>query len=191
MDSHLLFEKKLPKGTFQVFSEKPFCEVKTIKQIHSDIIKDENDTEMEGDGIIGNSHSSLGILTADCIPLVLIGKNSHAVIHTGWKGLHLNIFKHTELSKLAPDFAFIGPHIRVSNYEIQADFKNNFPHSNSFLEKNNQIYFDLTSEVIHQLKSIFPKIEISDCGICTYSDQKFNSYRRDKTTKRNWNIYHP
>lgn len=193
MESHLLYEKKLTQGMFQVYSERPSFAVKTVKQVHSDIVVPENqaNSEAEADGIIGSSDSPLAVLTADCIPIILMGKNSHAVIHAGWKGLQNNILADIQIKSMNPTHAFLGPHIRVSNYEVQTDFKNNFPESHSFLIDKNQVFFDLTKEVTMQLKSLYPNIEISDCDICTFTNENFASFRRNKTKKRNWNIFIP
>lgn len=193
MESHLLYEKKLALGMFQVYSERPSFAVKIVKQVHSNIVVNENEAnmEVEADGLIGSSDSPLAVLTADCIPLVLIGKNSHAVVHAGWKGLHNNILGHQQIKSMNPTYVLLGPHIRVSNYEVQTDFKNNFPGSYSFLEKKNQLFFDLTKEVITQLKTLYPNIEISDCDICTYANEHFASFRRNKTQNRNWNVFIP
>ena len=191
MESQLLYERKLPSGIFQVYSDRPIFAVKTVKQIHSDLVVDENQAGCAADGIWGTSDAPIAVLTADCIPLVLIGKNSHAVIHAGWKGLENKILQHALIKEMYPLYAFIGPHIRVSQYEVQKDFKNNFPGSSSFLEINNQLFFDLTKEVTEQLKKLYPQIEISDCEICTYTNNNFASYRRNKTPARNWNVFIP
>ncbi len=191
MKSHLLFETKLPRGIFQVYSAKPEFDVLTVKQIHSNIILNELQAGNEGDALIGTTELNLAILTADCLPIVILGKKSHAVIHAGWKGLQNNILGNSHIVEMNPLMAYIGPHIRVNQYEVQTDFKNNFPTSDSFLKIENKLFFDLTLEVRTQLKKLYPEIEIQDCGICTFSNELFASFRRNKTTDRNWNIYLP
>jgi YfiH family protein len=191
MESKLLFEKKLVRGTFRVYSDRPNFNLKTVKQIHSDIVLSENNSEMDGDGMIGTSQYPLAVLTADCLPVVLLGENSHAIIHAGWKGVQSKILGHKLLKEMNPIQAFIGPHICVDNYEVQSDFKNNFPNSKSFFENKNKICFDLTKEVNIQLKNLYPNIAILDSNICTFSNVQYHSYRRDKTTNRNWNVYIP
>ena len=193
MESHLLYEKQLTQGMFQVYSACPPFAVKTVKQVHSDIVVPEKEanSEAEADGIIGSSDSPLAVLTADCLPIVLMGKNLHAVIHAGWKGLQNNILGDTQIKAMNPTHAFLGPHIRVHNYEVQTDFKKNFPGSHSFLADKDQLFFDLTKEVTMQLKTFYPNIEISDCDICTFTNEHFASFRRNKTQKRNWNVFIP
>jgi copper oxidase (laccase) domain-containing protein len=191
MESHLLFEKKIIGGTFKAYSARPTFEILTVKQIHSDLVRCEKEAGLEGDGLIGSSHSPIAVLTADCIPLVLVGEKSHAVIHAGWKGLKNRILSNPLIKEMNPNYAFIGPHIRIDQYEVQADFKLNFPQSTSFKEIDNKIYFDLTKEVTGQLQNIYPQITIEDCGICTFKNEQFSSFRRNKTPHRNWNIYLP
>ena len=42
---------------------------------------------IQADGIITNRKDlTLGILTADCAPIIVIGKKNFGIIHVGWKG---------------------------------------------------------------------------------------------------------
>lgn len=190
----ITFEAPLLRGRFIVFSEPPEIEVIRLKQIHSDITLHEDDCSLraEGDGIVGESQTPKAILTADCLPIVLLSKNQHSVIHAGWKGLANEILLSSVIKKMNPIYAFIGPHIRKSQYEVQADFKKNFAkHLNAFEVINQKLYFDMSQVAKEQLKNSYPQIVIEDCELCTLSEDKFHSFRRDQTTKRNWNVYVP
>lgn len=195
MSELITFEAPLLRGRFIVFNQKPELDLLKVKQIHSAIIVQEDQCQSqltEADGILGSEIIPKAILTADCVPLVLIGKDSHVVIHAGWRGLAQNILSHELVKKINPTYAFIGPHIRPEHYEVQADFLGNFPHfPEAFTRHHGNIYFNLASVAVKQLKTTFPDIVIEDCGLCTFADQKFHSYRRNKTTDRNWNIYFP
>ena len=47
---------------------------------------------MKADGIITkNKNVLLGILTADCAPVILLGKEYFGILHVGWRGLLNNI----------------------------------------------------------------------------------------------------
>lgn len=190
----ITFEAPLLRGRFIVFNSPPEFEHLKIKQTHSDIVlhEDQCATEQMGDGIYGDSMVPKAILTADCVPVVLIGADSHVVIHAGWRGLAQNIVGHPAVVALKPIYAFIGPHIRPEHYEVQSDFLVNFPnHQEAFSVHNGKIYFNLEYVLTSQLKALYPNIVIEDCGLCTFRDLKFHSYRRDKTTNRNWNVYFP
>ena len=77
--------------------------LKTVKQVHSNkvlIIKNfqENTSEEEADSIITNKPNIiLGILTADCAPVLLFDpiNNIIAATHIGWQGAIKNILTNT------------------------------------------------------------------------------------------------
>ena len=194
MTSDITFEAPLLRGRFMVFNSRPDFEFLKVKQTHSDLVipEDKCAVEIEGDGIIGESVVPKVILTADCVPIVLLGKDKHVVIHAGWRGLAQNILANDLVKSINPIYAFIGPHIRPEHYEVQSDFLSNFPHfKEAFTEHHGKIYFNMEYVATRQLKDAYPGIVVEDCGLCTFSNLKFHSYRRDKTTQRNWNIYFP
>ncbi len=194
MNDSITYEAPLLRGRFIVFNERPDIDFVKVKQTHSDIVIPEEKCGIDiiGDGIIGNSETPKAILTADCVPLVLIGKDQHVVIHAGWRGLAQNILSNELVKSIKPVYAFIGPHIRQMNYEVQNDFLGNFPaQKNAFRQHEGKIYFDLSFVANAQLSDAYPGIVVEDCGLCTFSDPKFHSYRRNQTTSRNWNIYFP
>ena len=188
----LVFEKKLPRGSFCVYQARPEMSFLKVKQTHSSIVLNEqNCDELEADGMIGHSKTPMAILTADCLPIILLGETEHAFVHAGWRGLHNEILKNELIRKIKPMYAFIGPHISVDHYEVQADFKNNFYDSKAFITRDGKIYFDLSIIAKSQLESTYPGIKIEEAKLCTFSNHIFHSYRRNKTSERNWNIYCP
>jgi YfiH family protein len=193
MNSDLvLFEKSLPSGKYIVFSDKPKVEVLTVKQTHSSIVLNEMSCQgLEADAIVGTQLNPKAILTADCLPIIVLGKKGHAVVHAGWRGLKSEILLSSEIAKLDPFYAFIGPHISVAHYEVQADFKNEF-NDDLFIEsRSEKLFFNLSKVAKAQLSEAYKNIRIEESEICTFSNINFHSYRRDKTTKRNWNVYFP
>ena len=188
----ILFEKSLPSGKYIVFSDKPELNVLTVKQTHSSIALSENNCQgLEADGIVGTQLNPKAILTADCLPIVILGKSGHAVVHAGWRGLKGEILFNSEVAKLDPYYAFIGPHISVEHYEVQADFKTEFNNDNFFVKKDGKLFFNLSMVCKTQLSRAYKNITIEESGICTFSNSNFHSYRRDKASKRNWNVYFP
>lgn len=195
MNDIITYEAPLLRGRFIVFSQRPDFDFLRVKQTHSDQVIPASlcaQGETPADGIWSSDKSALAILSADCIPLVLLGKDEHAVIHAGWRGLAQNILTNELVKKIKPTYAFIGPHIRPEYYEVQADFLANFPkYPEAFSKHNEKNYFNLQMVATAQLKDAYPGIVIEDSGLCTFHEQKFHSYRRNKTTERNWNIYLP
>jgi len=188
----LVLEKKLPRGQFCVYQTRPDFDLIQVKQTHSAIVLSEtNCNELEADGIVGNSSSPLAILTADCMPILLLGEKEHAFVHAGWRGLQNEILNNDLIKKIRPVYAFIGPHISALHYEVRPDFKANFWKYNAFEEREGKLYFDLSVVARAQLNAFYPGILIEESGICTFANEDLHSYRRNKTTERNWNVYIP
>jgi YfiH family protein len=188
----LVFKKDLPRGQFCTYQTRPDFNLIRVKQTHSAIVLDEKSSnDLEADAIVGDSLIPKAILTADCLPILLLGEKEHAIIHAGWRGLYNEILKNELIKKINPTYAFIGPHISMPHYEVQADFKENFSYHNAFVEREGKLYFDLSKMAHVQLMALYPEIKIECSGICTFSNENFHSYRRNKTAERNWNVYLP
>lgn len=188
-----VFEKVLPRGKFQTYSSRPSFAFIKVKQTHSDIVHNENSChEIEGDGMVGKSKTPMAILTADCLPVVLIGENGHAFVHAGWRGLHNKILANIKIADLKPFYAFVGPHICARHYEVQEDFRAQFPdYQSAFIKKEGKLFFDMKTVVTNQLENLYPGIKIEISELCTFEEPQLHSYRENKTTERNWNMYIP
>jgi len=141
-----------------------------LHQLHSKkifFVKKISKKKLFGDGLITNTkHLAIGILTADCAPILLFDpkKNIIGAAHAGWKGAHkkigkkmINFFK-KKGSKSNDIFAVIGPCISQNNYEVKNDFKAKFLKESSknmkhFKTIKNKIYFDLKGYIFKQLKN--------------------------------------
>ena len=176
-------------------------------QIHSAIVNkiDENNIgqRLEGDALITNvKEVPLLILTADCVPVVIIDPKNKAigVAHAGWRGTYDKISKNTieEMTKnynSNPEdlICVIGPSIGPCCYEVSEELVEKFNinlanHAGKFdIINGEKHYLDLwkINELI--LKDCNVKDEnIINLNICTNCNhEKFYSYRKhDKTPKR-------
>jgi polyphenol oxidase len=192
---NITFEKKLPFGTYKVFDSKPEFEFKKVHQVHSnlviDLTKEKTPHDIQADGMIAplDYKIPLVIVTADCLPVFLKGKNGVCFLHAGWKGLENGILGHELVHSIEPEWAFIGPHISADNYEVGPEFKDYFKNSPSVIERNNQLCFDLGQEAKRQLHKLFGNIPVDASSACTFQSQDLHSYRLNKTTERNWNVF--
>ena len=136
--------------------------------------------------------------TADCVPILLTDINATfvAAIHSGWRGTYhkiivnvLDLIFKELMIKPENIIGCLGPSISLENYEVSEDmwikFKKKFINSDSFIkEKNNKFFIDLSRINIFLLKSLgVSKIDI--INECTYSNNDFYSYRRDKSLTAN------
>jgi len=124
----------------------------------------------------------LGILTADCAPIIVIGKKYFGIIHVGWKGLINNIIEHTifKLNKLGEDSinlnVFVGPHLKKVSFEVKSDFISIFKnkvikHDEFLFEKNKKIYFDFSKLI---------KFKLLRCNIDKILISSQNTYTKPK-----------
>ena len=183
-----------------------------IKQTHSSKvirIKESNlDQNLEADGMITSLNNVvLGILTADCAPIIIYDDKNKLVcnLHSGWKGSLNNISQNAiklfnkyqiETKNLT---AIVGPCLGVKNYEVDKNFQSKFiekniKYSKFFRYKNKKkSYFNLRALINYQLSELGLK-KIHNINQDTYSkDNLFFSHRRathkgQKTTGRLINL---
>ena len=99
-----------------------------------EITKNNYKRKINSDAIISKVRGLLlGVVTADCVPILLYDKKNNIVgcIHAGWKGAFAGIIKKT-ISKIKKTnssnqiFASVGPCIGKKNYEVDLKFFNKF-----------------------------------------------------------------
>lgn len=192
----ITFAHTFSEGVFEVHNSKPLFPVKRVKQTHSDLVLslDSTNRELEiigsADGIIDREKKyNLAVLTADCIPLVFLGNKGNAMVHAGWAGVKNQISLDKKIQELEIQTIYLGPHIRLNHFEVQEDFKQHFSDQRFYHLRDGKLFFDLTAKLVDDLKVIYPNAAIVDCLLDTRSDERFHSYRRNKTVLRNWNVF--
>jgi polyphenol oxidase len=158
-------------------------------------IINEIDSSFNNDGdylITQHSHVGLGVLTADCVPVILYDARNHiiAAIHAGWRGTVAEIapkaFEHMKSiggSKTQNIQLFIGPSAKACCYQVQEEFIYNIPlaHRNQVMrEKNAQWYFSVVDLITLQMKKagISPASINTQFNLCTMCNSRFFSHRR-------------
>ena len=140
-------------------------------QFHSNkvfIIKEKKEN-LKCDSVISLSKKiTLGVLSADCCPILVGHKNKliFATIHVGWKGLLNGIIENfakqiDSLNINASDLFFaLGPCISKNSYEVDLNFKKKFLYhdlkSSYFFinKKNNKFFFNLRGYISYKLKKL-------------------------------------
>jgi YfiH family protein len=151
----------------------------------------------------------IGVLTADCLPIVIIDPLSGivAIVHAGWRGTRAHIVikaieqleKEYNLDKTALKLYF-GPAAGTCCYQVQPDFLQAETGEQTEKEKREQkqllasciqqreqkLFFD----IIAYNKQLLLAYGIAEDQIntnehcCTICNKNYCSYRRDTTTKR-------
>ncbi len=169
-----------------------------LDQIHSNKVHKISEIpkkKLKGDSLITNkSGITLGILTADCAPVLIYDpvNNLIGAMHAGWKGSYKKIV-FTTLRKFKSSgssfkdlIVVIGPCIGKENYEVRNDFLEKFinqKRSNKkfFKIKRNKIYFSLIDYIKEQLVKFGVKnIEIIKKDTYLSSNNFFSARRSIK-----------
>ncbi len=193
----MIWEQNLPVGKLVVYNERPDIDYLEVKQVHGNIVKNVNhisNAETEADGLycLNENFQAMAIKTADCLPIWVCGEKGVAILHAGWRGVASNIFSPENLEHLSPFHFVIGPAIDQENYEVQPDFVDHFPHlEQCFSHHNQKIFFDLKLAAEILIKQQYPAAKVELSLLDTFSTPELHSYRKDKTTSRNWNLWLP
>lgn len=173
--------------------------LKTLYQVHSaTVIHIASETDLEttfqADAMVTSEPGiALGILTADCVPILFADLDSGVIgaAHSGWKGTLHNIGANviSEMINLGADRknirVSVGPAIQQASYEVGPDFPNQFldiskDYGQYFVPSINDghFMFDLTGFVRDALERENPhSVELLNHD--TYDDEeRFYSYRR-------------
>ncbi|MFH1654098.1 MAG: peptidoglycan editing factor PgeF [Pseudomonadota bacterium] len=169
-------------------------------QIHSDIVINLAHTAqteiLEGDAFITDQPGSLCyIRTADCVPILIADKKRMAIaaVHAGWKGTHQNIVSKTLIAmkesfgtNAGDCMAAIGPAICSSCYEVGDEVIDALSQLPIAIDEHlTGMNIDLSGINASLLeKAGVNKENIEQLGLCTKCDERFNSYRKNRTAGR-------
>ena len=169
-------------------------------QTHSnkviEIKKDNLKRKFMSDAIITKvKNLALGVVTADCVPILIYDKKNDIVgcIHAGWKGAFSGVIKNT-ISKIKKNkthtelYASVGPCIGKTSYEVGYEFYKKFisrsqSNKSYFSSKNkNKKLFNLRKFVNDKLISL--KVTVDHVNHDTFKESNnFFSYRRSSVLR--------
>lgn len=176
----------------------PGARLVTVYQVHSPdavVVTDpwHDGARPKADALVTDRRgTALGILTADCTPVLLADREAGVVgaAHAGWKGAFGGVLEATvaKMEALGAErsriLAAVGPTIGRKSYEVEEAFFQRFVEA----EEDNDLFFtdgraghyqfDLEGYVLARLARAGLK-RIEALGLDTYSDaDRFYSYRR-------------
>lgn len=150
----------------------------------------------ENDIVMTNQPNvAVGVMTGDCLPLLLHDPVNHAVaaVHAGWRGTVAMVAQkaveamHKNYGTLANDLkVYVGPCAKICCYEVGAeliDVVEKTPYARvSLYEWEDKVCFDIVQFNLQVLRSIGLPIRAihrneNDCTICT---PQYCSHRRQK-----------
>lgn len=171
----------------------------TLRQVHSSTVVEvdapwDDKNRPEADALVTRRRDvALGILTADCTPVLLADETSGVVgaLHAGWRGAKAGIIAATvaamerQGAQRTNIRAAVGPCIQQPSYEVGTDFRASFladdPASADLFvpaARADKALFNLPGYVIRRLAQT-GVAEVAVCANDTLSDEnRFFSFRR-------------
>jgi YfiH family protein len=146
------------------------------------------------------------VVSADCLPVLILNPKAVVAIHAGWRGVKNEIILKS-LHQMGPDFcgneqtiALIGPHIQPQSFEVDKSLAEEFqqqyqvyriagsdanaapsvmlPHAT---RPNDKAFVNLQAVATQQLLLAgLTLAQIHTLNLDTLTDKRFASYRRDK-----------
>lgn len=189
-----------------------------LKQTHSNkVVQQVIDTRVDQAGAEhqADAHftfeSGLGLVikTADCLPILIAGRDFIAAIHAGWRGVESDIVAETlhELEKnrsslqMSELHVWIGPHIRQQSFEVEVDVADRLIASakTAELRRRHRGHASNPALEIHELAIVktdprkrwvdleaIARLQLTSFGIL---NQNIESLGFDTFTDRTWSSY--
>ena len=183
-----------------------FSALLTCRQVHGnrckvitaeDLADSEKLAETEADALISAAPGILlGILTADCLPLIILDKHARAVavVHAGWRGLEKGVavaalteFKQSFALPVSDLSVYAGPAIGACCFEVGGEVIERFHSlpelqglSGWYRESASAYYLDLLAVQKRQLVVAgLDPANFHAVKVCTFCQDSCFSYRRD------------
>lgn len=120
------------------------------------------------------------VATADCVPVVVRGTGMWAVIHAGWRGLANGILSRVVRAMEEPLEAAIFAAAGGGAYEVGQEVIEALGASAAVVAgRDEKFLLDTAETARNQLLQFLPDKHVATSGLCTITDQRFHSYRRD------------
>jgi YfiH family protein len=164
----------------------------TCHQVHSSEVVtvrapwEQKDAPQADAMVTATSGIALGILTADCLPVLFADRKKPIIgaAHAGWKGAFTGVLENTlaAMKSLgASEIACaIGPAISQPSYEVGSEFYERFAGYQQFFlpsSREGHFLFDLKGYALQRLKNAGIEAELLDRDTC-FEDDSFFSFRR-------------
>ena len=155
-----------------------------ITERHGDLIKFHRGDAMLAPTRQGTLKRSLvfGVMSADCVPIIVRAEHGWGLIHAGWRGLANGIIESVVGALGEPLEAVIGPSAGPKAYEVGLEVVEAIGASAVFDKRpghSHKALLDTAATAIRQLHNANSSISAHNASICTISDPRFHSFRRD------------
>jgi copper oxidase (laccase) domain-containing protein len=131
---------------------------------------------------LDSARGLFGVLTADCVPIIVRGDQGYVIIHAGWRGLASGVIsaalKYVGAPQEAVIFAAAGPRL----YQVGVDVIEALGSFGVYIQSEHNLgkyLLDTAATAAKQLSFLCAEMTVCGVGLCTIEDGRFHSYRRD------------
>ncbi len=143
---------------------------------------------VECDALVAPTHQPIpehriayGVMAADCVPIIVRAGSGWAAIHAGWRGLACHVIAKAvaALPLQGPCNAAVFAAAGGDRYEVGQEVIDAIGASAVYRKTADGKYMlDTAATAIRQLAECCGSLRAESAGICTISDQRFHSFRR-------------
>jgi copper oxidase (laccase) domain-containing protein len=151
---------------------------------HGDLLRRES-----GDALVAPPAQPLaevrlgyGVATADCVPILVRGADGYVLIHAGWRGLGNGVIRNGLSVIRQPAEALVFACAGGGRYEVGAEVLAAIGSQSVYVpspERADRFLLDTAATAIRQLRDECPELQVFGADVCTLSDTRFHSFRRD------------
>lgn len=139
----------------------------------------------EADAIVTSApYAKLAVRSADCVPIVLIGRDSIGVVHAGWRGLAARVVQNAVEVMGDVGQAHIGPHIRSGCYEFGAEDLDELAAELGSQVRSRTLWGTPSLDLTAATRAALGAIPVIDSGACTACSDLYFSWRSRRDTAR-------
>jgi purine-nucleoside/S-methyl-5'-thioadenosine phosphorylase / adenosine deaminase len=173
------------------------AEPRWMKQVHGTrvIAAEAAGADVEADAAVAATAGEVcAVLVADCLPVLLCDRDASvvAVAHAGWRGLSSGVIEAAVAAMRVPAgavLAYLGPAIGAHAYEVGRDVRDAFvgpdPGAACAFAARDEGKFLADLALLARRRLAACGVEhVYGGGLCTASDRRFFSFRRDRITGR-------
>lgn len=154
------------------------------RQVHgADVVEcGEATGDPEGDVLVARTPGVVpGVLTADCVPVLIAGERGVAAVHAGWRGLVAGAVQRGVATVGPVRAAWVGPSIHACCYEVGAEVIAAFEGAGFPVADASHVDPGLAAVAALRAAGVENVASSHDCTGC---DERFFSHRRDGVTGR-------
>jgi copper oxidase (laccase) domain-containing protein len=159
--------------------------VSSIKHQHEDLLcRTEADVVLAPQTAHAHQNSlAYGVMTADCVPIIVRGHDGYALIHAGWRGLACGVVAAGLNALGVPIEAIVLAAAGGDRYEVGLEVIEAIGETAVYTVSSNsggKYLLDTAQTAVRQLTKLAPSLRCHSASICTIEDLRFHSFRRDK-----------